>query len=170
MDITDGGNESVARILQFSISPVVLISAVGLMLLTLTNRFGRAIDRSRELGRTIDKAEPSARGPYQEQLRIVLRRAHWLQNSIVLVAASLFLSCMIIFLMFLKILAGWPVGAAIIVIFGLDVLALIGSVVYFTLDLCFAVEALEIEVGRHLDGSDGSAGEPADRRLMAALR
>ncbi len=151
MDITDGGNESVARILQYSISPVVLISAVGLMLLTLTNRFGRAIDRCRDLGRTLDKTEPAARGPLEDQLRIVSRRARWLQNSIVLVVVSLILSCLMIFLMFLKILAGWPVATAIIVAFGLDVLALIGSLIYFVLDLFYAVEALEIEVSRHLE-------------------
>jgi len=150
MELPDGGSESVARILQYSISPVVLISAVGLMLLTLTNRFGRAIDRCRDLTRTIDGAKASAREPYREQLRIVVRRARWLQNSIVLVVASLILSCLMIFLMFLKILAGWPVGGAIVVAFGLDVLALIGSLVYFVLDLFFAVEALEIEVGRCL--------------------
>jgi hypothetical protein len=154
MELLDGGSESVARVLQYSISPVVLISAVGLMLLTLTNRFARAIDRSRDLGRAVEKAEPAARGPYQEQLRIVLRRAHWLQNSIVLVVVSLILSCLMIFLMFLKILAGWPVGGAIIAAFGLNVLALIGSLVYFTLDLFFAVEALEIEVSRHLEIRD----------------
>ncbi|MBI3563691.1 MAG: DUF2721 domain-containing protein [Elusimicrobia bacterium] len=151
MDINDGGGESVARILQYSISPVVLISAVGLMLLTLTNRFGRAIDRCRDLGRTIDKTEPGGRVPYQEQLRIVARRARWLQYSIVLVVSSLILSCLMIFLMFLKILAGWPVGPAIIVAFGLNVLCLIGSLSYFVLDLFFAVEALEIEVSRHLE-------------------
>jgi hypothetical protein len=151
MDINGGGSESVERILQYSISPVVLISAVGLMLLTLTNRFGRAIDRSRDLGRTIDKTDPAGRGPYEEQLRIVVRRARWLQNSIVLVVVSLFLSCLMIFLMFLKILAGWPVAALIIAAFGLDVLALIGSLIYFVLDLSHAVGALEIEVGRHLD-------------------
>ncbi len=128
----------------------MLISAVGLLLLTLTNRLGRAVDRSRDLGRAIDKTEAAGRGPYREQLRIVLRRARWLQNSIALVALSLILSCVMIFLMFLKILAGWPVGGAIIAAFGLNVLALIGSLVYFLLDVFFAVEALEIEVGRNL--------------------
>ena len=147
---SDGGKESVARILQFSISPVVLVSAVGLLLLTLTNRFGRAIDRSRDLGRTLDKTEASMRAPYQEQLRIVLRRARWLQNSIVLVVTSLILSCLMIFQMFLEIIAGWPMGGAITITFALDVLALIGSLVYFVLDLFFAVKALEIEVSRHL--------------------
>ena len=150
MDLETRG-ESVASILQYSISPVVLISAVGLMLLTLTNRFGRAIDRCRDLGRTIDKTPAADRGPYQDQLRIVARRARWLQYSIVLVVASLILSCLMIFLMFLKILAGWPIGWAIIAAFGLNVLCLIGSLSFFVLDLFFAVEALEIEVNRHLE-------------------
>ncbi|MFI5362100.1 MAG: DUF2721 domain-containing protein [Elusimicrobiota bacterium] len=148
--LNDGGKDAIARILQFSISPVVLISAVGLMLLTLTNRFGRAIDRSRDLGRTLDRVDASARAPYQDQLRIVLRRARWLQNSIVLVVSSLILSCLMIFLMFLEILAGWSVGEAIIIAFAADILALMGALIYFVLELFFAVKALEIEVGRHL--------------------
>ena len=33
-------------ILQLAIGPVILISGVGLLLLTLTNRFGRLVDRA----------------------------------------------------------------------------------------------------------------------------
>jgi hypothetical protein len=35
--------------LQVAIGPVILVSGVGLLLLSMTNRFGRVIDRSREL-------------------------------------------------------------------------------------------------------------------------
>ena len=35
--------------LRDAIGPVILISGVGLLLLTMTNRLGRAIDRSRQL-------------------------------------------------------------------------------------------------------------------------
>ncbi|MSU48902.1 MAG: DUF2721 domain-containing protein [Opitutus sp.] len=44
-------------ILQLAIGPVILISGVGLLLLTMTNRFGRLLDRSRLLNRE------SAAGP-----------------------------------------------------------------------------------------------------------
>lgn len=151
MDTTAAGAESLSRILQFAISPVVLISAVGLLLLTVTNRFGRAIDRSRTLVGEIAAVAPSSRAPLQEQLRILLRRAGWLQRSITLIAASLFLSGLMIFLMFLKIIAGWPVGGAIVAAFGLDIVALIGAVVYFLLELFLALEALRIEVRPALD-------------------
>ena len=37
--------------LQVAIGPVILISGVGLLLLTMTNRLGRAIDRARQMTR-----------------------------------------------------------------------------------------------------------------------
>lgn len=153
MELASDGAESLSRVLQFSISPVVLISAVGLLLLTVTNRFGRTIDRSRTLVVEIMGTEKSRRGPLQEQLRILLKRSEWLQRSITLIAASLFLSGLMIFLMFVKIIAGWPVTAAIIGAFGLNVLSLICAIVYFLMELFLALEALRIEVGPALDPS-----------------
>jgi hypothetical protein len=150
MNLADIGAESLSRILQFSITPVVLISAVGLLLLSLSNRFGRAIDRSRDLGRALDGMNEADRAPVREQLRIVVSRAHWLRRSITLVAASLFLSCLMIFLMFLEILAGWTMGAAIMLAFALDILALIAAIGFFLLELQLALKALEIEVAPHL--------------------
>ena len=41
MDVAN--TESFSRLLQLSVSPVVLISGVGLLLLSVTNRLGRAI-------------------------------------------------------------------------------------------------------------------------------
>jgi len=153
MELASDGAESLSRVLQFSISPVVLISAVGLLLLTVTNRFGRTIDRSRTLVVEIMGTEKSRRGPLQEQLRILLKRSEWLQRAITLIAASLFLSGLMIFLMFLKIIAGWPVTLAIIAAFALNVLALISAIVYFLMELFLALEALRIEVGPALDPS-----------------
>ena len=40
-------------VLQVAIGPVILISGVGLLLLTLTNRYGRTIDRARQLMREL---------------------------------------------------------------------------------------------------------------------
>lgn|SRR5215469_4480657 len=40
---------SVVQILTASIAPVIVISGIGLVLLSITNRYGRAIDRARLL-------------------------------------------------------------------------------------------------------------------------
>ena len=39
----------IVSVLQVAIAPVILISGVGLLLLSLTNRFGRAVDRTRQI-------------------------------------------------------------------------------------------------------------------------
>ena len=44
-------SHSVFQALQLAVSPVILISAYGLLLLSMTNRLGRAIDRARLLVR-----------------------------------------------------------------------------------------------------------------------
>lgn len=142
--------ETLLRILQFSISPAVLVSAVGLLLSPATNRLGRAIDRCRSLTRELSAASTAGRPPLSEQLRITLLRAHRLQRCIVLYGASLFLSCLMVFLLFLKILAGWAVGALVVGTFALDVLALMGGVTWFLLDLTLGLKALDIEVEPHL--------------------
>src|SRR5688572_19515401 len=43
----------IVPVLQVAIGPVILISGVGLLLLTMTNRLGRAIDRARSLVREL---------------------------------------------------------------------------------------------------------------------
>jgi hypothetical protein len=44
-------------VLQVAVGPVILISGVGMLLLTLTNRFGRVIDRSRALADALRKTD-----------------------------------------------------------------------------------------------------------------
>ena len=142
--------ETLARVLQFAISPAVLVTAVGLLLGPATARLGRAIDRCRSLGRELDNPAAKNREQLHEQLVITIKRAHWLQGCITLYGASLFLSCLLVFLLFLKILAGWPVGTLAVAAFALDVAALMGGVAYFLLDLSLGLRALGIELAPHL--------------------
>ncbi len=43
-------------VLQTAIGPVILISGVGMLLLVMTGRFGRMIDRARVLAKELDTA------------------------------------------------------------------------------------------------------------------
>lgn len=141
--------DSLLRILQFSISPAVLVTAVGLLLGPSMTRLGRAIDRCRSLGRELDAAAGNL-APKLEQLRIVHERAHLLRVSIFFYGASLFLSCLMVLLLFLKVLAGWRVGSLVVALFGLNIASLMAGVAYFLLDLSLGLKALDIEVEPHL--------------------
>ena len=51
---------SVVQILTASIAPVIVISGVGLLLLSISNRYGRAIDRVRLLARDLSESDPES--------------------------------------------------------------------------------------------------------------
>ena len=150
MSFPEADPETLARVLQFAISPAVLVTAVGLLLGPATSRLGRAIDRCRSLGRELGNPAVQGRAALLEQLDITHRRAHYLQRCITFYGASLFLSCLMVFLLFLKILAGWPVGGLVVVVFALNVLALMAGVACFLRDLFLGLSALDIELSPHL--------------------
>jgi len=62
-------------VLQMAVGPVVLISGVGLLILSLTNRLGRVIDRGRVLTDELRQNPESTRPNASEQVRILVRRA-----------------------------------------------------------------------------------------------
>jgi hypothetical protein len=74
---------SVVQILTASIAPVIVISGVGLLLLSITNRYGRVIDRARLLARDLAESDPESarRRHLNDQLRFTNRRAHMLRSS-----------------------------------------------------------------------------------------
>ena len=69
------------QLLQSSISPIVLISGVGLLLLSQTNRLGRVIDRTRALIKEIE-TNPDVKEKISVQVNILYKRARILRFSI----------------------------------------------------------------------------------------
>src|SRR4030095_8517555 len=97
-------------VLQVAIGPVILISGVGLLLLTLTNRFGRAVDRSRQLVQEMRKLTESDRERLGGQVRILYRRACVIRLSIIMAAVSVLLAAVLIISLFVTALMKLEVG------------------------------------------------------------
>jgi Protein of unknown function (DUF2721) len=151
--VADPGLDSLTRLLQLSISPVVLISAVGLLLLSVTNRLGRSIDRSRALVKDLDlhqSERPHEESRDLDQLRIIVRRAGFLRVSVGLLVGSVFCSCLMILSLFLRGYAGSLMENAAETFLIIDLLALLGGVGFLFADTVLSLKALHLEVARHL--------------------
>ena len=136
-------------ILQLAIGPVILISGVGLLLLTLTNRFGRLIDRARLIRHEMAAAPGEAEtARLQAQIDILVNRARILRLSITLGSISVLLAGVLMLVLFLSALLKWEDGLLIIVIFSLAVLSLIGSILAFIRDMNLSLTAVWLEIGR----------------------
>ena len=143
--------ESFTKLLQLSVSPVVLISGVGLLLLSVTNRLGRAIDRSRTIAEELDHEGPGAAREGKEQLRIIVRRARYLRLSVSLIVLSIFFSCVMILFLFLVVFFGLDWEFLVLGSFCLGLLSLLAAMLYLLADVYLSLKALKYEVNRHLE-------------------
>ena len=133
-------------VLQVAIGPVILISGVGLLLLTLTNRLGRAVDRSRALGSEVRQIDQNQRRRLTSQVEILYRRAKLIRLSIIMGALCLLLTAVLIIVLFVSALARLEAGLAIVSIFIGCMASLIVSLVAFIRDIQLSLVALKLEL------------------------
>ncbi len=152
-------------ILSASIAPVIVISGVGLLLLSMTNRHSRVIDRARDLMKDLEGAgEPSRRESLIGQVQTIYRRARILRAAIVLASLSILLVAVTVLLLFASQILGIAVEYFAIPCFGLSLLALIGSLYFFIRDVGLTLAALELEVGPFIGKAPkGGARQAKDR-------
>lgn len=134
-------------ILQLAIGPVILISGVGMLLLTFTNRFGRVVDRTRGLVRELAAGpEASTAALLRAQAEILIRRASILRLSITLAAVAALLAGVLVLLLFLGALLEPRLGGAVAPVFAAAMVSLIGSLLAFIRDLNLALAALRLDL------------------------
>uniref|UniRef100_Q3ARJ6 DUF2721 domain-containing protein n=1 Tax=Chlorobium chlorochromatii (strain CaD3) TaxID=340177 RepID=Q3ARJ6_CHLCH len=137
-------------LLQTAIGPMILVSGLGLLLLSMTNRLGRIIDRSRTLLGCIEaSAEPQVHRINRE-VAILWQRAHYIRLSILLACVACFGASMLILLLFLSALLMLEVSLVLATIFVLTMLCLSCSLLFFFLEVNMTLSALKIEM-EHYD-------------------
>jgi len=138
-------------VLQIAIGPVILISGVGLLLLTMTNRLGRTIDRARILYEKLRSEPPADQDRLRAQLRILQRRANFIRQAIILATISSLLAALLIISLFFAALLRLDVGWLIMLSFSGCLLALIGSLLTFIRDVNQSLLALKLELGDEIN-------------------
>ncbi len=133
--------------LQVAIGPVVLISGIGLLILSMTNRLGRVIDRGRSLVRELNEIPDRDRSRVFDQLRILSRRAELLRRAIAFSTLSVLLAAVLIISLFLtavfKLEDAWLIGVLFVAALG----SLIVSLVAFLQDLDQSLVAFKLDIG-----------------------
>ncbi len=133
--------------LQVAIGPVVLISGIGLLILSMTNRFGRVIDRGRTLARELAEVQTQDQVHIEAQLQILTRRAEYLRRAITAASISVLLAAVLIIAIFitaiLNIEDAWLIGLLFVCSMG----ALIFSLISFLQDLNESLLAFKLDIG-----------------------
>ena len=144
-------------VLQLSVSPVIVISGVALVLLSMVNRYGHIIDKTRGLSNSLRKASEEDAGVYHSQLRIMFQRARRVRLSIFLVCLSLLMAALLVCSLFLFSLLQIEAALVIVVLFIGCMTGLSASLIVFLTDINMSLNALSLEFESHTVNEEESA-------------
>jgi hypothetical protein len=133
-------------VLQTAIGPTILISGVGLLLLTMTNRLARAIDRARITARELSNVTEGDRVKGAEQIRVLWRRARLIRLAIALASTSALFAAMLIIVLFVTALLQVESAWLICTLFIVCLACLVGSLIVFIHDINQGLAALRLEL------------------------
>ncbi len=140
--------------LQLSISPVILISGVGLILLSLTNRFGRTVDRTRQLSVEYRSSSGTDKERILSELKILSVRAKVIRSSNFLAVLSVLFVSILIIGLFVSALYHLTITHLLVTLFILSIISLILSLFLFIYDLELSLKALWIELPKEIAHPD----------------
>jgi GAF domain-containing protein len=139
---------SVVQILTESIAPVIVISGVGLLLLSISNRYGRAIDRARLLMRELESsnADSAEIRHLEQQLHHTHQRARLLRASMTYSSASIFFVTLTVLALFADQVFRLQVDFFALPFFALCLISLVISIYYSIRDISVSLAALEMQL------------------------
>jgi hypothetical protein len=137
---------SLIPLIQMSTTPVILISGMGLLLLTMTNRMGRIIDRTRIYANQLRTVPVAERGSLQTQLDLTWRRAKIVRFALTAATASMLMAAALVIVIFVGALFQRELGVLMLVLFGASLLLLVAALLAFLRDIFVSLAALKLEV------------------------
>jgi hypothetical protein len=129
----------IAHVIQLAVAPVFLLTGVGTLLMVLSNRLGRAVDRSRVVEKLLPALAGEALTGAHQELLLLSRRTQLIYTAIVLAVGCALLICLLITVAFVDAFLAVNLAHTIGVLFVLAMIALIGCLVVFLREIFLAV-------------------------------
>ena len=137
---------SLIPLIQTSTTPVILISGMGLLLLTMTNRMGRIIDRTRVYAAQLRQATGPERRALELQLNLTWRRAKIVRFALTAATSSMLMSAALVIVIFVGALLGRDLGGLMLALFSAAMILLVAALAAFLRDIFVSLAALKLEV------------------------
>lgn len=135
---------AVAHVIQLSVAPVFLLTAIGTMLSVMTNRLARIIDRARILEGRLEMSPPEGLKKLHDHLAILSRRADLIGVAITLCTTTAVLVCTVIAVLFLGDYLRYDMSLPVALLFILAMLLLVIGLLSFLREIFIAKSSLQI--------------------------
>lgn len=148
--------------LQLATGPVILISGIGLILLSMTNRMGRIIDRTWELARECRILGAAERRRASWQMTILMRRARIIRAAIAGASVSVLFAALLVLVLFLGALLRLPLTELLVGgLFVGCVTSLIAALILFIADVNVSLHALKVEIDAAIATPEDALASPS---------
>ena len=127
--------DTVAHVIDIAVAPVFLLAGISGLLMVLTNRLGRTIDRSRALQASeLETRSEAHRQTIRREKANLVRRMHFNHAAVVMSVVSAMLVCLVVGTLFLGSL--YQLNVSVVVASLFIVCMVILSLAFF----CFLIE------------------------------
>jgi hypothetical protein len=135
--------DTIAHVVAISVAPVFLLAGISGLLMVLTNRLARTIDRSRSLQLAeIALLLPDQKIAIEKEMASLLKRSHFINLSISLATCSALLVCLVIIMLFLGSMGSVNVSHAVAILFIICMLVLSAAFSCFLVEVIIASRSL----------------------------
>ena len=137
----------VAHLIQVALTPIFLISAIGVTLNVLTSRLARIVDRARAMEDVLCQPgyQPGGRDLHAA-LEVLARRARYINAAITLITLSALFIALVVVMLFVNAFAHWDLAAFIAIMFILSMLAFAAALTSFLIEVRIATTNLQIGI------------------------
>jgi hypothetical protein len=137
----------IAHLIQIALTPIFLISAIGVTLNVLTSRLARIVDRARimeDVLRRPDHGRDSR--DLHSALGVLARRARFINAAITLITLSALFISLVVVMLFVNAFLRWDLSAFIACMFILSMLSLAAALTAFLIEVRIATNTLRIGI------------------------
>jgi multidrug efflux pump subunit AcrB len=137
----------IAHLIQIALTPIFLISAIGVTLNVLTNRLARIVDRARAIEDEVREAKrPHDARELHATLAVLARRARYINSAITLITLSALFIALVVVMLFVNAFLRWDLSVFIACMFILSMLTLAAALTAFLIEVRIATNSLRIGI------------------------
>jgi CBS domain containing-hemolysin-like protein len=137
----------IAHLIQVALTPIFLISAIGVTLNVLTSRLARIVDRARSMEKELLRPDYAGDGrELHAALRVMERRASYINAAITLITVSALFIALVVTMLFVNAFLRWDLSSFIAIMFIMSMLSLAAALLAFLIEVRIAAKTLRIGI------------------------
>jgi cadmium resistance protein CadD (predicted permease) len=153
LDLDTTGLDSIVRVIQSSLTPIFLLTAVSGLLGVFTTRLARISDQVRALSE-MDTTDEVKNRSIDRRLTYLRRRSHTLDVAVILGALAGACTCGTVLALFLGLLRAKATVSLLFFLFGIAILCTIGALSAFLTEVLLASRGIRADVEQRVKRQD----------------